>query len=97
MSNDQKCNSSRIKATGNAIKEFNGFYKLNNINELACIDRLRGYYGNQHKDWNLADQQAKAGYALLIGISNASINFTAAYKAEKSEIEFDESILRQSL
>ena len=73
----------RIKATGNAISEFDNYFKLSNINETACRDRLRGFYGEQHGDWNKANDDADTAMMLLEAMSKREIKFKEAYKAEK--------------
>ena len=72
------------KKKGNAINELDNFYKLQEINPKAAKDRLRGYFGEKHNDWNKAEIQAQAMVEGLNGMGNEEIGFKDAYKAEKA-------------
>ena len=84
----------RVKATGNAISEFDNWYKLNQINPTACKDRVRGYFGEKHGDWQKANQQAETTNEFLEALSKGEIDFRSAYKAEK---ELKENALQNPL
>ncbi|MDH4581382.1 hypothetical protein E8F20_05765 [Pseudomonas sp. BN415] len=74
----------RAKFVGNAINEMDSYYKLNKINPVACKDRLRGFYGEQHGDWNKANEQAETAILLLNAIGRKRVGFANALKAEKA-------------
>ncbi|MBG1252186.1 hypothetical protein [Burkholderia pseudomallei] len=73
----------RAKAGGNALVGIDGFWKLRKINSTACKDRLRGYFGAKHGDWERANEQAETSMDILDGICKQEIGFREAYKAEK--------------
>jgi hypothetical protein len=79
----------RIKACGNVISEFDNYYKLAEINPSACKDRLRGYFGERHGDWNKANEQAETSMLLLDAMSKREIGFKEVLKSEKS-LQHDE-------
>jgi hypothetical protein len=74
----------RVKANGNVISEFDNYYKLLEINPSACKDRLRGYFGEKHGDWNKANEQAETSMVLLKAMSKREIGFKEVLKSEKS-------------
>lgn len=81
----------RIKANGNVISEFDNYYKLLEINPSACKDRLRGYFGERHGDWNMANEQAETSMLLLEAMSKREIGFKEVLKSEKSlQLQHDE-------
>ena len=84
MSKGQSINPSRVKSMGNGISELDGFRQLFNLNPHAAKDRLRGFWGDKHGDWDRANQQAETSIELLCAMSKKEIGFTVAYKVERS-------------
>lgn len=73
----------RVAFVGNSIKEVDNYFKLNKKNPRACKDRLRGFFGEQHGDWNKANEQAETAVILLNAMGQEGIGFGEALKAEK--------------
>jgi hypothetical protein len=73
----------RAKSVGNAIVEFDAYQKLYQIDEIACKDHLRGYFGRQHGDWNKADVQADGAIHLLKSMGQREVGFKQALQAHQ--------------
>ncbi|MGB9108386.1 MAG: hypothetical protein WCC39_06830 [Telluria sp.] len=73
----------RAEANGNAISEFDNFYKLAQIDPRYCKDVVRGYFGRTHGDWKKANEQAETSVQLLEAMSKRELGFREAYKAQK--------------
>lgn len=74
----------KLKSLGNEITELHYFRKLNDFDESAAKDRLRGFFGNLHGDWAKANEQADTSVTLLNALSLRQVDFKSAYKAEQS-------------
>lgn len=71
----------RAKSVGNAIVEFDSYKKLYQIDPTACKNHLRGFFGDQHGDWDKANIQAEAAMLLLNAMGRQEVGFKKALKA----------------
>ncbi|RSK62224.1 hypothetical protein DF122_21150 [Burkholderia pseudomallei] len=73
----------RAKSVGNAIVEFDSFRKLHQISPAVCKNHLRGFFGDQHGDWNKANVQAEGAMLLLNAMGKQEIGFKDALKSQQ--------------
>ncbi|MDC7707236.1 hypothetical protein [Vogesella indigofera] len=73
----------RAKAVGNAIVEFDSYRKLHQIDPTACKNHLRGFFGDQHGDWNKANVQAEGAMLLLDAMGKQKVGFKQSLDTQK--------------
>lgn len=73
----------RAKAVGNNIVEFDSYLKLHRIDPAACKNHLRGFFGEQHGDWNKANVQAEGAMLLLNAMGKQEVGFKQALKTQQ--------------